>query len=76
MSASATALTLSTAVFTTRSGDDYLLQGSQEPKPEVQHKIYLIGREALVNALRHSNATSIEAEVAYLRSEFACCSSG
>lgn len=36
-------------------------------KPEVQHQIYLIGREALVNALRHSNATTIEAEVEYLR---------
>jgi len=37
-------------------------------KPEVQHQIYLIGREALVNSLRHSNATSIEAEIAYLPS--------
>jgi signal transduction histidine kinase len=37
-------------------------------KPEIQRQIYLIGREALVNALRHSKATRIEAEVAYLRS--------
>lgn len=33
--------------------------------PEIQHQIYLIGREALVNALRHANATSIEAEIEY-----------
>ena len=32
----------------------------------VQEQIYLIGREALVNALLHSDATSIEAEVEYL----------
>jgi signal transduction histidine kinase len=38
-------------------------------KPEIQHQIYLIGREALVNALRHANATSIETEIAYLRSQ-------
>jgi signal transduction histidine kinase len=31
----------------------------------IQDQIYLIGREALVNALRHSKATSIEAEVEY-----------
>jgi signal transduction histidine kinase len=35
-------------------------------KPAVQEQISLIGREALVNALRHSKATSIEAEVEYL----------
>jgi len=34
--------------------------------PAVQEQVYMIGREALVNALRHSNATSIEAEVGYL----------
>jgi len=32
-------------------------------KPGVREQIYLIGREALINALRHSQATSIEAEV-------------
>jgi signal transduction histidine kinase len=37
-------------------------------KPEIQRQVYLIGREALVNAIRHANATSIEAEVTYLRS--------
>lgn len=32
----------------------------------VLEQIYLIGREALINALRHSDATSIEAEVGYM----------
>ncbi len=35
-------------------------------QPGIQEHICLIGREALVNALRHSEATSIEAEVQYL----------
>jgi signal transduction histidine kinase len=35
-------------------------------KPEIQEQINLIGREALVNALLHSEATCIEAEVEYL----------
>ena len=35
-------------------------------RPAIQEQIYLIGREALINALRHSEATSIEAEVEYL----------
>lgn len=34
--------------------------------PAIQQQICLIGREALVNALRHSEATRIEAEVQYL----------
>src|ERR1700689_4026491 len=34
--------------------------------PEVQEQVSLIGREALANALRHSKATDIEAEVEYL----------
>jgi signal transduction histidine kinase len=34
-------------------------------KPAVQEQINLIGREALVNALLHSTATRIEAEVEY-----------
>ena len=38
-------------------------------KTEIQHQIYLIGREALVNALRHSTADSIEVEAAYLRND-------
>jgi len=40
-----------------------------QPKPlksAVQEQLYLIGREALFNAVRHSEATSIEAEVEYL----------
>jgi signal transduction histidine kinase len=36
-------------------------------KPAVQEQIYLIAREALMNALRHSAATDIEAEVEYSR---------
>lgn len=35
-------------------------------KPAIHEQIYLIGREALINALRHSAATSIEAEIEYL----------
>jgi len=35
-------------------------------QPEVQEQIYQIGREALVNALRHADASDIEAEVEYL----------
>lgn len=35
-------------------------------RPAVKEQIHLIGREAVFNALRHSNATSIEVEVEYL----------
>lgn len=35
-------------------------------EPTVQEQLYMIGREAIINALRHSNATSIESEVEYL----------
>lgn len=34
--------------------------------PTVQEQLYLIGREAVVNALRHSGAANIEVEVEYL----------
>jgi hypothetical protein len=34
--------------------------------PAIREQIYLIGREALINAMRHSKATSIEAEIEYL----------
>jgi signal transduction histidine kinase len=34
--------------------------------PVTQEQIFLIGREALVNALRHSQASSVETEVEYL----------
>jgi anti-sigma regulatory factor (Ser/Thr protein kinase) len=39
----------------------------RELKPAIQEQINLIAREALVNALLHSEATCIEAEVEYLR---------
>jgi signal transduction histidine kinase len=35
--------------------------------PAVQQQIYWIAREAMLNALRHSEATSVELEVEYLR---------
>ena len=38
---------------------------SRTLNPDLQQQIYLIGKEALVNAFRHSEATSIEAEVEY-----------
>jgi len=34
--------------------------------PAVQEEVFLIGREAVINALRHSEATSIEVEIQYL----------
>jgi signal transduction histidine kinase len=36
-------------------------------KPATQEQFFLIGREAVVNALRHSHATNIEVEVQYRR---------
>lgn len=43
------------------------VMGRPKPlKPTIQSQIYMIGREALVNALRHSGATTIEADVEYL----------
>jgi signal transduction histidine kinase len=35
--------------------------------PEIQEQLFLIGREAVMNALRHSEATEIEVEVQYQR---------
>ena len=35
--------------------------------PAIQEQLFLIGREAVMNALRHSQATKIEVEVQYLR---------
>jgi signal transduction histidine kinase len=74
-SASTTSMSLEDAL--SRVGDEcrpesavqfrILVSGhSRALKPTVQEEIYLIAREALVNALRHSEATSIEAEVEYL----------
>jgi signal transduction histidine kinase len=39
---------------------------SKTLKPYLQDRFYLIGREALMNAIRHSNATRIEVEIEYL----------
>src|SRR5580700_7948299 len=39
----------------------------QALRPPIQEQLFLIGREAVVNALRHSKATNIEVEVQYLR---------
>jgi signal transduction histidine kinase len=38
--------------------------------PAIQEQLFLIGREAVINALRHSGATKIEVEVQYLRTCF------
>jgi signal transduction histidine kinase len=40
---------------------------SKELKPEIQEEVCLIAREALSNALRHSEASLIEVEIEYLR---------
>jgi signal transduction histidine kinase len=72
-SATATSMSLEDAL--SKLGDEcrpaarirILVSGhSRAMKPAVQEQVYLIAREALVNALRHSEATSIEAEVEYL----------
>jgi signal transduction histidine kinase len=44
------------------------IEGKQQAlRPAVQERLFLIGREAVVNALRHSKATKIEVELQYLR---------
>jgi signal transduction histidine kinase len=44
------------------------VQGTpQTINPTIQEQLLLIGREAVMNALRHSEATKIEVEVRYLR---------
>jgi signal transduction histidine kinase len=40
--------------------------GPQTLNPTVQEQLFLIGREAVMNALRHSEATEIDVEVQYL----------
>jgi signal transduction histidine kinase len=45
----------------------FVTGNSKALKPAIQEQIYLMGREALVNALRHSKATKIEVEIEYLR---------
>ena len=43
-------------------------QGKPWPlNPAIQEQVFLIGREAVMNALRHSNATNIEVELHYTR---------
>jgi signal transduction histidine kinase len=45
-----------------------VMMGRPRPlSPQAQEQVYLIAREALLNALRHSQATKIELEVEYLR---------
>jgi signal transduction histidine kinase len=55
--------------FTPSGGIRFQIFVQGEPKKlsaDIQEQIYLIGREAILNALRHAQATSIEAEVEYL----------
>ena len=43
-----------------------IVQGSPRPlKPVIRDEVYRIGREALVNAFRHSGATRVELELEY-----------
>jgi signal transduction histidine kinase len=41
--------------------------------PVIREEIYLIGREALLNAFRHAQAAAIEAELAYDVKQFRLC---
>src|SRR5215468_3019439 len=42
------------------------VQGKAWPlSPAIQEQLFLIGREAVMNALQHSNATNIEIELQY-----------
>jgi signal transduction histidine kinase len=46
----------------------FFVQGKPRTlNPGIQEQLFLIGREALMNALRHSDATTIEVEVQYQR---------
>ena len=46
-----------------------IVEGTPRPlHPMIRDEVYRIGREALVNAFRHSNARSIEVEVTYAAS--------
>ena len=45
-----------------------LVQGKPRTlNPAIQEQVFLIGREAVMNALRHSDAKSIEVDIQYLR---------
>jgi signal transduction histidine kinase len=55
--------------FTSSANVEFRVVVRGEPRelqPAIQKQIYLIGREALLNALRHSQARKIQAEVEYL----------
>jgi signal transduction histidine kinase len=72
-SASSPSLSLEEALFVlwyelTPTGVQFriLVEGQPKPlNPAIQEQIYLIAREALLNALRHSGAAAIEAVVEY-----------
>lgn len=49
----------------------FILGSAPALNPAIQEQLFLIGREAVMNALRHSTATKIEVEVQYLR-DFLC----
>ena len=50
------------------TGIRIFVQGrTHELNPVVLEQLFLIGREAVMNALRHSEATNIEVEIQYLR---------
>ena len=54
--------------FPNRSGIEFraISSGEQRPlKVPVQHEVYRIGREALINAFRHSQARCIDLELEY-----------
>jgi signal transduction histidine kinase len=54
---------------TTGNGPRILISVQGEPQtlgPAVQEELFLIGREAVMNALHHSGATEIDVEVQYL----------
>lgn len=56
------------AEFAADGGVQFRVFVTGQPKslrPTIQEQLYFIGREALFNALRHSEATNIEAEVEY-----------
>jgi signal transduction histidine kinase len=49
----------------------FILGSARALNPAIQEQLFLIGREAVMNALRHSTATKIEVEVQYLH-DFLC----
>jgi signal transduction histidine kinase len=56
-----------------REGIDFriLVEGHERPlHPILRDEVYRIGREALVNAFRHSRATRVQVELGYSANEF------